>query len=889
MEKKNIIIPWISICCLLFAMYTGFATEFHYGELDWRFLAVWTVVLSGIAVLMVLLWKPWISGLMTVPALALAGLYGYSHKEKLQEAVDVVQMLLSHQMAKYNGTAVADDPFAVAPGIAMVWGTEEGLQERQMEMLFLLCGFFAAVYLAIVTMRLSFRIYGLIIPYTVVLAGLSMGASPGMGSVLLFFVGTALALYWVEHSEANALGHREEGGGIYRKIPWAFVALCLCILFCTTASIFMNKGTQKGVLSHAKATLEWQHRKERQLRELGNNIIKAVKARFGVDNDGRLDNDSPEYRDKDVFIFTMDRKPEEDIYLKGFVAGDYDNGRWTSEWGEAESELEETIHQLVRGSDQRNWMQSDERKKLRDKEDTQKLYLMEMDAVGLKRTSQGEVGLQPCAEVNWKLEYVGAGKGGRNYYHPYFDWMEETEIGDESQKSDAASVRSSILYDNRGMWQIDRVINRFSNPVRGKFYPVGIQQVQQRLNALEEWPEDFRDWSALPSENILFSDDVLNTYVDYARKRFVKVPGHLQRFIEFADDLGVYGETTVDIAVQIRDGLWKQASYSKNLEAVPGGEDYVEYFLLEQRKGFCEHFATAGTLLFRHYGIPAKFVSGYRIPMEAFVDNGDGTYTAGVQDSYSHAWSEVLVGGLGWYPMEMTPGAAGVVRGQHEEEENIKSPEPEPTPEASETTAPEASATESPEPSPGTVPLQKGGTDNGWMASVFWGIAAAAAFILLCLSVWIWCRHSRGRYTRSLKKSKGKNSSAIRIMTEGFLCFLADCGIRGCDKMTEKEWIGQAFILAEGEKADISDAGSGTLARKSSQEDMDKMRQSIEKAFFSNEVITDGECGEFLKICDSLAEKILLQLKGWPKFFILFSGWRKQFAEWKKLCYDRTK
>ena len=152
MEKKNIIIPWISICCLLFGMYTGFATEFSYSKFNWWFLVVWTAVLSAAAVLLVLQWKPWISALLTIPALILAGLYGYSHMEELKRAADAAQMLLSRQMAKYNGTAVLSD----APGMVDTWGVRESLEEGQMEMLFLLC-VFCCLYM--------YRDYAAVFPY----------------------------------------------------------------------------------------------------------------------------------------------------------------------------------------------------------------------------------------------------------------------------------------------------------------------------------------------------------------------------------------------------------------------------------------------------------------------------------------------------------------------------------------------------------------------------------------------------------------------------------------------------------------------------------------------------------------------------------------------------
>lgn len=76
-----------------------------------------------------------------------------------------------------------------------------------------------------------------------------------------------------------------------------------------------------------------------------------------------------------------------------------------------------------------------------------------------------------------------------------------------------------------------------------------------------------------------------------------------------------------------------------------------------QKLGYCEHYATAGAVLFRAMGIPSRYVSGYRVPASDFVDNGDGTYTAKVLDQEAHAWTEVYSLSSGWTVADMTPSA----------------------------------------------------------------------------------------------------------------------------------------------------------------------------------------------------------------------------------------
>jgi hypothetical protein len=83
----------------------------------------------------------------------------------------------------------------------------------------------------------------------------------------------------------------------------------------------------------------------------------------------------------------------------------------------------------------------------------------------------------------------------------------------------------------------------------------------------------------------------------------------------------------------------------------------VEYFLSESHVGYCQHFASAGVLLLRQMGIPARYASGYIVKSGSFFKNADGDgYTAVVTDRAAHAWAEIYLEDIGWVPVEMTPG-----------------------------------------------------------------------------------------------------------------------------------------------------------------------------------------------------------------------------------------
>lgn len=112
-----------------------------------------------------------------------------------------------------------------------------------------------------------------------------------------------------------------------------------------------------------------------------------------------------------------------------------------------------------------------------------------------------------------------------------------------------------------------------------------------------------------------------------------------------------------DITAFILDALHSRAVYSTTPGLAPLNEDIVEYFLFENEEGYCVHFAAAATLMYRLYGIPARYASGYMVQPEDFKQQEDGLYHALVTDAEAHAWTELFVENQGWTPVEVTPAA----------------------------------------------------------------------------------------------------------------------------------------------------------------------------------------------------------------------------------------
>jgi len=79
------------------------------------------------------------------------------------------------------------------------------------------------------------------------------------------------------------------------------------------------------------------------------------------------------------------------------------------------------------------------------------------------------------------------------------------------------------------------------------------------------------------------------------------------------------------------------------------GEHPVDEFLFETRRGFCEHYASAFTVLMRAAGIPARVVTGYL----GGEINPVGDYIL-VRQADAHAWVEIWLEKTGWVRVDPT-------------------------------------------------------------------------------------------------------------------------------------------------------------------------------------------------------------------------------------------
>jgi transglutaminase-like putative cysteine protease len=132
---------------------------------------------------------------------------------------------------------------------------------------------------------------------------------------------------------------------------------------------------------------------------------------------------------------------------------------------------------------------------------------------------------------------------------------------------------------------------------------------------------------------------------------YLELPQMPERVVELAEEITPDGVGPYARALAIEDFLKQEYEYSLDVPPLPAGADAVDTFLFEDRRGYCEHFASAYAVLCRLAGIPSRVVTGY--------SSGDynpftGLYEVSLTDA--HAWVEIYQEGIGWITREPTPG-----------------------------------------------------------------------------------------------------------------------------------------------------------------------------------------------------------------------------------------
>lgn len=115
--------------------------------------------------------------------------------------------------------------------------------------------------------------------------------------------------------------------------------------------------------------------------------------------------------------------------------------------------------------------------------------------------------------------------------------------------------------------------------------------------------------------------------------------------------------TPYDQAKAIERWLRANITYDETIAGPPPGIDPVDWVLFDSRRGYCNYYASAMTMLLRSVGVPARMAAGFS---QGEWNEASGAYL--VRERDAHTWVEVYFPGFGWVEFEPTAAQAPLDR-----------------------------------------------------------------------------------------------------------------------------------------------------------------------------------------------------------------------------------
>ncbi|MFZ7947099.1 transglutaminase TgpA family protein [Neobacillus sp. 19] len=143
-------------------------------------------------------------------------------------------------------------------------------------------------------------------------------------------------------------------------------------------------------------------------------------------------------------------------------------------------------------------------------------------------------------------------------------------------------------------------------------------------------------------------------------QKYTHLPEGLpQRIRELAEEITAEKSNWFDKAKAVESYFSNSGfTYDQKNVAVPGtNDDYVDQFLFDTKRGYCDNFSTSMAVMLRTLGIPTRWVKGYTGGdfLEYSKDNTSKQYYE-VTNNNAHSWVEVFFPNQGWVPFEPTKG-----------------------------------------------------------------------------------------------------------------------------------------------------------------------------------------------------------------------------------------
>ena len=217
----------------------------------------------------------------------------------------------------------------------------------------------------------------------------------------------------------------------------------------------------------------------------------------------------------------------------------------------------------------------------------------------------------------------------------------------------ASTLRYRVVMEPLGL----NVFFLASVPLRleGNFRAVAINPDGSVVSADASGPGVYTADADTRSPEKWVSDSVSANYPSDVRHQYIPLPTNLDpRIRALARQITANSRSNYERARVIQNYLTTSYTYTLDL---PGARpDPLADFLFERKKGHCEYFASAMTVMLRTLGIPARVVNGFR---GGEFNDLTGSYI--IRERDAHSWVEGYFPEFGWVTFDPTPSSPKAV------------------------------------------------------------------------------------------------------------------------------------------------------------------------------------------------------------------------------------
>jgi hypothetical protein len=242
-------------------------------------------------------------------------------------------------------------------------------------------------------------------------------------------------------------------------------------------------------------------------------------------------------------------------------------------------------------------------------------------------------------------------------------WLEDSSDGSSDgvitlRPAEASDIPHTVFLENADGYTLPALQNVSALHLRRVYaLPGDVHQMQTagpiRYNAVSA-PVN---WETLPDRAALRAGKTDNDSQS-------KIPDNRAVMDLLYGEAPLHPERTMSLAQRVEAmHAWfaREVRYSTVVKGGNGVEP-LDNFLMAERRGYCDFYATAAALMLRFYGVPTRVAYGYA---GKTYDEQSAVFI--FTDESAHAWTEVFLESHGWTICDFTPaGNIGQLGGDQE-------------------------------------------------------------------------------------------------------------------------------------------------------------------------------------------------------------------------------